>query len=89
MPKYIKVTGMTAAGYFDLKVHMKTLLLPGTPGFEKRQFGNKECMDIYRNWLNYALETIGPRFFPEGGSGLIWPGHYQGYVCTCYSCMMC
>ncbi|RPB00600.1 hypothetical protein L873DRAFT_1788952 [Choiromyces venosus 120613-1] len=78
MPKYITITGMTPENYFNLKVHIKTLLLPGTPGFEKKPWGNKESTPIYREWLNQVLDTIGPQFFPEGGSGLVWPTHYEG-----------
>ncbi|RPB00581.1 hypothetical protein L873DRAFT_1842974 [Choiromyces venosus 120613-1] len=72
-PKHLASTGISAENYFALKVHVKDILLPGTPGFEGKRF-DKASMDLYRGWLNHALETIGPKFFRAGGSGLVWPG---------------
>ncbi|RPB00595.1 hypothetical protein L873DRAFT_1788949 [Choiromyces venosus 120613-1] len=78
IPKYITKTGMSVTRYFDLKVYIKSILHPGTPGFKDKRFETAKEVDEYRQWLDHALETIGPRFFPSGGSGLLWPRDYDG-----------
>ena len=75
-PKHIAEIGMTREQYFELKVHIKSIILPGTPAFESKRIDSKD--QVYRQWLNNALEEIGPRFFPRGGKGLIWPEERAG-----------
>ncbi|CUS12992.1 unnamed protein product [Tuber aestivum] len=77
-PKYIAETGMTPNQYFDLKVHIKSITLPGTPGFEGKRFSSRESERAYRQWLHNALLQLGPKFFPGGGKGLAWPQDYEG-----------
>ncbi|CUS12991.1 unnamed protein product [Tuber aestivum] len=74
IPKHIIKIGMTPEQYFGLKIHLKSIILPGTPGFEGKRFSSKSA---YREWLNQALREIGPRFFPGGGKGLVWPLDYD------------
>ncbi|KAG0635523.1 hypothetical protein HOY80DRAFT_1004213 [Tuber brumale] len=75
LPKHIAEIGMTNEQYFELKVHIKAIILPGTPAFEGKRFDSKDV--VYRQWLNNALAEIGPRFFPKDGKGLVWPEDYK------------
>ncbi|KAG0640803.1 hypothetical protein HOY80DRAFT_1021715 [Tuber brumale] len=77
-PKHITEIGMTPNQYFDLKVHIKSITLPGTPGFEGKRFASRDSEQVYRRWLDNALLELGPRFFPGGGKGLVWPEDYDG-----------
>ncbi|KAG0136818.1 hypothetical protein HOY82DRAFT_598618 [Tuber indicum] len=74
-PKHIADIGMTKEQYFELKVHIKSIILPGTPAFESKRFDSKDT--VYRQWLNNALVEIGPKFFPKDGKGLVWPKDYN------------
>ncbi|RPB00597.1 hypothetical protein L873DRAFT_1842982 [Choiromyces venosus 120613-1] len=76
-PKYITVTGMTPTQYYHLKLYIKSILLPGTPALNKQCFETQQSLEVYQQWLNNALEVIGPRFFPVGGSGYIWPTDHE------------
>ncbi|RPA88324.1 hypothetical protein L873DRAFT_1503488, partial [Choiromyces venosus 120613-1] len=77
-PKHITVTGMTPARYYQLKLHIKSILIPGTPALNNNRFADKENMEAHRQWLSNALEVIGPRFFPTGGNGYSWPQDQNG-----------
>jgi len=77
-PRHIVEIGMTKEQYFELKVYIKSIVLPGTPPFEGKRIDSKDT--VYRQWLNNALEEIGPRFFPKDGNGLAWPEERVGYV---------
>lgn len=80
-PKHILEIGMTPDEYFDLKVDIKSIIaLPGMPGFEGKRFNSKENEKAYRQWLHNALLQLGPKFFPKGGKGLVWPEDYDRYV---------
>lgn len=80
-PKHILEIGMTPDEYFDLKVDIKSIIaLPGMPGFEGKRFNSKENEKAYRQWLHNALLQLGPKFFPKGGKGLVWPDDYDRYV---------
>ncbi|KAG0635520.1 hypothetical protein HOY80DRAFT_1025041 [Tuber brumale] len=70
IPKYITKIGMTPSQYFDLKVHIKSIILPGTPGFESKRFDSRDREQAYRQWLDDVLLELGPRFFPRGGKGI-------------------
>ncbi|PUU73147.1 hypothetical protein B9Z19DRAFT_1069225 [Tuber borchii] len=76
LPKHIAEIGMTAEQYFELKVHIKSIILPGTPAFESKRIDSKD--PVYRQWLINALREIGPRFFSRGGNGLVWPEERAG-----------
>ncbi|KAG0130844.1 hypothetical protein HOY82DRAFT_539794 [Tuber indicum] len=78
IPKHISEIGMTPSQYFDLKVHIKSITLPGTPGFEGKRFDNRDSEQVYRQWLDSVLLEIGPKFFPGGRKGLVWPEDYNG-----------
>ncbi|PUU73151.1 hypothetical protein B9Z19DRAFT_1164626 [Tuber borchii] len=71
LSKHITEIGMTAKRYFELKVYIKSIILPGTPAFESKRIDSKD--QVYRLWPKNALQEIGPRFFPRGGNGLVWP----------------
>ncbi|KAG0130843.1 hypothetical protein HOY82DRAFT_648006 [Tuber indicum] len=73
-PKHIINIGMSPDEYFELKIHIKSIVVPGTPGFEGKRSRNKV---EYRRWLGQALEEIGPKFFPGGGKRLVWPVDYD------------
>ncbi|RPA95855.1 hypothetical protein L873DRAFT_1845693 [Choiromyces venosus 120613-1] len=75
MPKHITEIGMTTAQYYELKVYLKSIILPGTPPFGSLQ--NSDSKRAHRQWLNNALREIGPRFFPGGVEGLVWPKDYD------------
>jgi len=79
MPKHIAKIAMGHEKYYELKVHIKSIVAPGTVPFKCTHF-TKENKQIYRQWLNNALEEIGPRFFPGGEKGLVWPEDYKAYV---------
>ena len=71
---------MTPEQYSELRVYLKSIILPGSPAFEYECLGNKEIKQIYHQWLNNALKVIGPKFFQEGWEGLVWPENYNRYV---------
>jgi len=77
-PRHIVKIGMTTEEYFELKIYIKSIILPGTPPFEGSRIDSKDV--VYRQWLNNALEVIGPRFFPEGRNELLWPEEHARYV---------
>ncbi|PWW80737.1 hypothetical protein C7212DRAFT_361263 [Tuber magnatum] len=74
IPKHIIEINMTPEQYFGLKIYIKSIVLPGTPGFEGKRLASK---NTYRQWLNHALQEIGPKFFPGGKKGLVWPLDYD------------
>ena len=80
IPKHLTEFSMTPEQYSDLKVYIKSIILPGSPAFECERISNKEIKQIYHQWLNNALEVIGPKFFQEGWEGLVWPENYVRYV---------
>ncbi|CUS12685.1 unnamed protein product [Tuber aestivum] len=78
--KQITQTSMTPEQYSELKVYIKSIILPGTPAFEGERLGTKESKQIYKKWLNSVLEEVGPRFFPGGAKGWVWPeNRYEIY----------
>ncbi|RPA88541.1 hypothetical protein L873DRAFT_1062125 [Choiromyces venosus 120613-1] len=78
IPRHITVTGMTPARYYQLKLHIKSILIPGTPALNNNRFADNDNIEAHRQWLSNALEVIGPRFFPTGGSGYCWPEDRNG-----------
>ncbi|KAG0637645.1 hypothetical protein HOY80DRAFT_971944 [Tuber brumale] len=76
VPKHITKIAMTPEQYYELKVYIKSLILPGTPAFEYKRLSSHKNKQIYREWFKNALEDIGPRFFPSGTRGLAWPEDY-------------
>ncbi|KAG0635524.1 hypothetical protein HOY80DRAFT_1025005 [Tuber brumale] len=77
IPKHITKIAMTSEKYYDLKVYIKSIIIPGTPAFECNRLGNNSSKQAYRLWLHNLIEEIGPRFFPTGGRGLAWPEDYD------------
>ncbi|KAG0128091.1 hypothetical protein HOY82DRAFT_612524 [Tuber indicum] len=77
-PNYATEIGMTPEQYHELKVYIKSIILPGTPAFGCTRLGDKESKKAYHQWFNNALEEIGPKIFPKGGKGLVWPEDYAG-----------
>ncbi|KAG0633405.1 hypothetical protein HOY80DRAFT_1006036 [Tuber brumale] len=67
-PNYITEIGMASEQYYELKVYIKSIILPGAPAFECNHLGDNESKKAYHQWFNNALEEIGPRFFPQGGA---------------------
>ncbi|KAG0640280.1 hypothetical protein HOY80DRAFT_1136076 [Tuber brumale] len=83
-PNHITKIGMSAEQYYELKAYLKSKILPGAPTFECNRLGDKESKKAYHQWFNNALEDIGPRFFPQGGKGLVWPEDYVGIYKAVY-----
>ncbi|KAG0129959.1 hypothetical protein HOY82DRAFT_610102 [Tuber indicum] len=78
-PKHIIEISMTPEKYYELKVYLKSILLPGTPPVECKRLDIGDNKRVYRQWINNALEEIGPKFFPGGrGKGLVWPEDHVG-----------
>jgi len=77
---HITENGMTPEAYNELKVYIKSIILPGSPAFEYSGPGNMESKMVYHQWFDNALEEIGPRFFPRDSNGLVWPEDYVEYV---------
>ncbi|PUU73706.1 hypothetical protein B9Z19DRAFT_1134600 [Tuber borchii] len=77
IPKHLTKIAMTPEQYYKLKVYIKSIILPGTPAFEYEHLSSKEIKQIHHQWLNNALEMIGPKFFQEGSRGLVWPKDYN------------
>ncbi|KAG0634797.1 hypothetical protein HOY80DRAFT_1096573 [Tuber brumale] len=78
-PKHIIEISMTPEKYYELKVYIKSILLPGTPPLECKRLDIGDNKRVYRQWINNALEEIGPKFFPGGrGKGLVWPEDHVG-----------
>ncbi|CUS12670.1 unnamed protein product [Tuber aestivum] len=75
--KYITGISMSSDKYYELKVHIKSIVVPGTPAFEFRRLGHGTNKKSYYLWLHKTLEEIGPRFFPSGARGLVWPEDYD------------
>ncbi|RPA95881.1 hypothetical protein L873DRAFT_1812217 [Choiromyces venosus 120613-1] len=73
VPKNITKIGMTPEQYYELKVYIKTIVVPGTPPFDFRPLATHEQKVAYHQWVANALKTIGPRFFPGGAGTLVWP----------------
>ncbi|KAG0634398.1 hypothetical protein HOY80DRAFT_1005180 [Tuber brumale] len=73
IPKHITKIGMASEQYYELKLYIKSIAIPGTPAFEGERLSNKRSKLSYHQWLNNTLKDIGPKFFPEGGNGLVWP----------------
>jgi len=80
IPKHITKIAMTPEQYYELKVYIKSIILPGTPAYEYERLSNKESKQIHHQWLNSVLEVMGPKFFQEGSKGLVWPVDYHKYV---------
>ncbi|CUS12677.1 unnamed protein product [Tuber aestivum] len=79
-PKRITEIGMTPDKYYKLKVYIKSVVVPGTPAFDFKRLGNGAGNPTYSAWLQKTLEEMGPRFFPNGAKGLVWPeDHNQIY----------
>ncbi|RPA95857.1 hypothetical protein L873DRAFT_1791961 [Choiromyces venosus 120613-1] len=76
IPKHITSIGMSTEQYYELKVFIKLTVLPGTPCYDMRLSKGKEGRESSRKWLDSALGEIGPRLFPRGGKGLVWPENY-------------
>ncbi|CUS12675.1 unnamed protein product [Tuber aestivum] len=77
IPKHITKISMTSDKYYELKVYIKSIVVPGTPAFEFRRLGNGTNKKSYYIWLHKTLEQIGPSFFPSGKRGLVWPEDYD------------
>ena len=80
IPKHLTKIAMTPEQYYELKVYIKSIILPGSPAFECEHLSSKEIKRTYSQWLKNALEVIGPKFFQEGSKGLVWPEDYNKYV---------
>jgi len=78
--KRITEIGMTPEAYHELSVHIKSIILPGTLALECSGPGGIESKIVYHQWFDNALEEIGPKFFPRGANGLVWPEDYAEYV---------
>ncbi|KAG0635522.1 hypothetical protein HOY80DRAFT_1093114 [Tuber brumale] len=72
-PGHITEIGMTSELYYELKVYIKSLIVPGTPAFECERLTSKESKEIYDQLTNNILNDIGPKLFPGGANGLVWP----------------
>ncbi|KAG0123931.1 hypothetical protein HOY82DRAFT_618548 [Tuber indicum] len=79
---YFTEIGMAQEQCHELKVYITSMILPGAPAFECNGLGDKESKNTYNEWINNALEEIGPRFFPQGDKGLAWPEDYVGISMT-------
>ncbi|RPA95856.1 hypothetical protein L873DRAFT_1812165 [Choiromyces venosus 120613-1] len=77
IPKHISAISMTPEQYYGLKVHIKTIVAPGTPAFELNRLGGPNTKRTYHEWLSAALVEMGPKFFPGGAGGLVWPLDYD------------
>ncbi|CUS12668.1 unnamed protein product [Tuber aestivum] len=77
IPKHITKICMTSDKYYELKVYIKSVVVPGTPAFEFRRLGHGANKKAYHLWLHKTLEEVGPRFFPSGVRGLVWPEDYH------------
>ncbi|RPA95854.1 hypothetical protein L873DRAFT_1791958 [Choiromyces venosus 120613-1] len=74
---YPKTIAMTTEKYYDLKVYIKTIILPGTLPFESGRSTNPASKGGYQKWIKSELRLIGPRFFPRGAERLVWPKDYD------------
>ncbi|CUS12673.1 unnamed protein product [Tuber aestivum] len=77
IPGHITKISMTPNKYYELKVYIKSVVVPGTPAFELRRLSHGTSKNSYHLWLHKTLEDIGPRFFPSGTRGLAWPDNYD------------
>ncbi|CUS12671.1 unnamed protein product [Tuber aestivum] len=77
IPKHITKISMTSDKYYELKVYIKSVVILGTPAFEFRRLGHGANKKSYHLWLHKTLEEVGPRFFPSGTRGLVWPVDYD------------
>ncbi|CUS12667.1 unnamed protein product [Tuber aestivum] len=77
IPKHINKISMTPDKYYELKVYIKSVVVPGTPAFEFRRLGHGANKKAYHLWLHKTLEEAGPRFFPSGKGGLACPEDYH------------
>ena len=85
IPKYITDIAMTPEQYYEFKVYIKSIVLPGTPAFEFKRLSINDNKQIYSEWLNNALKDIGPKFFSEGANSLVWPKDHDRYVFFIFS----
>ncbi|CUS12669.1 unnamed protein product [Tuber aestivum] len=80
IPKHITEISMASDKYYELKVYIKSVVVPGTPAFEFRRLGHGANKKSYHLWLHNILEEVGPRLFPSGVRGLVWPeDHHKIY----------
>ncbi|PUU73705.1 hypothetical protein B9Z19DRAFT_1134599 [Tuber borchii] len=77
IPKHLTKIAMTPEQYYELKVYIKSIILPGTPAFEYEHLSSKEIKQNYHQWFKNTLEVIGPKFFQGGSKGLVWPEDYN------------
>ncbi|CUS12676.1 unnamed protein product [Tuber aestivum] len=77
IPKHITEISMTSDKCYELKVYIKSIVVPGTPAFDCRRLGDRTKKRNYQLWLHNTLKEIGPRFFPSNGRGLVWPKDYD------------
>ena len=73
LPKTMASTGLTQEEYNLLRRHLRTVLVPGSAGFDGYGTGMRN-KDQFLDWFHALASEIGPIYWPPGRSGrLSWP----------------
>ena len=73
LPKTMASTGLTQEEYNHLRRYLRTVLVPGSAGFDGYGIGMQN-KDQFLEWFQALVSEIGPIYWPPGRSGrLSWP----------------
>ncbi|KAG0136817.1 hypothetical protein HOY82DRAFT_622278 [Tuber indicum] len=74
LPKTIASTGLPQEEYNHLREHLKSVLIPGSVGFDG--YGpSMRNKDQFLEWFGAQMDSIGPTYWPPGrrSGGMSWP----------------
>ncbi|KAG0635525.1 hypothetical protein HOY80DRAFT_1139801 [Tuber brumale] len=74
LPKTVASTGLTQEEYDLLRKHLKSVLIPGSVGFDGYGLGMRNKTQ-FLEWFGLLMADIGPIYWPPGrpSGGLSWP----------------
>jgi len=86
LPKTISSTGLSQEEYDLLRQHLRTILVPGSVGFDGCGIGMRNKVQ-FLEWFQALISEIGPIYWPPGRSeGLSWPVDRAALVSFSFFC---